>query len=420
MCCSLSKTAMNPAVQISSIATRVRGWIHRVTTEPHFAGSVSAESEFNALARDVFHCQASQNAVYGAWLRSRSFLIDSVETWADIPCLPISAFKAGACTCLAEADRRHCFLSSGTTRPELRSRHFHSDESLETYEASVLPWFQAHYLPDFASWRGRLFGGPLEPPDFLFLTPSAAQSPTSSLARMWSFIQKEFAPISSTFAGMVTPEGSWRLNPALAKRSLDQAVDFLRPVNLLGTALSFVELLEWMRSQDLVYKLPEGSRALETGGYKGRQVHITKAELYEELAQRLGLSPEAIVGEYGMSELSSQAYDLAAAASMGDPITTGGGPGSEAFGPTQPDRRSHRQRAFQFPPWVRTRVISPEHGGPAAAGEVGILQVLDLANVFSAAAIQTEDLARETGQGFELMGRAAQAEDRGCSLTSAL
>ena len=54
-----------------------------------------------------------------------------------------------------------------------------------------------------------------------------------------------------------------------------------------------------------------------------------------------------------------------------------------------------------------------------AEGETGLLQVFDLANVWSVLAIQTEDLVVRRGDGFELLGRAAQAEPRGCSLMPA-
>jgi hypothetical protein len=73
---------------------------------------------------------------------------------------------------------------------------------------------------------------------------------------------------------------------------------------------------------------------------------------------------------------------------------------------------------FAFPPWVRARVISPETNDEVAEGEAGLLRIVDLANVFSVTAIQTEDRAVRRGGGFELIGRAAQAEARGCSLTA--
>ena len=73
---------------------------------------------------------------------------------------------------------------------------------------------------------------------------------------------------------------------------------------------------------------------------------------------------------------------------------------------------------FHFPPWCRSQVISPETGREVADGETGLLRIFDLANVRSVLAIQTEDLGVRRGEGFELIGRAAQSEPRGCSLMS--
>ena len=53
------------------------------------------------------------------------------------------------------------------------------------------------------------------------------------------------------------------------------------------------------------------------------------------------------------------------------------------------------------------------------ARQPGIIRVFDLANVFSVAAIQTGDLGLKDGDGFELLGRSAMAEPRGCSLMPA-
>jgi hypothetical protein len=75
--------------------------------------------------------------------------------------------------------------------------------------------------------------------------------------------------------------------------------------------------------------------------------------------------------------------------------------------------------AFQFPPWTRVQIISPESGTEVAEGETGLLRVFDLANVYSVMAVQTEDLAIRRGDDFELLGRAALAEPRGCSLMPA-
>jgi hypothetical protein len=65
------------------------------------------------------------------------------------------------------------------------------------------------------------------------------------------------------------------------------------------------------------------------------------------------------------------------------------------------------------------QIVSPETGRKVNDGETGLIRVLDLANVFSVAAIQTEDLGIRRASGFELAGRAPLAEARGCSLMAA-
>jgi hypothetical protein len=156
-----------------------------------------------------------------------------------------------------------------------------------------------------------------------------------------------------------------------------------------------VHLLDLMGERGLSFRLPAGSRVMETGGYKGRSRSLSKGELHQLITQRLGVPDSHIVCEYGMSELSSQAYDRAV--------------GQEPAAP----------RRFRFPPWARVRIVSPETGREVEEGETGIVQVYDLANVYSVMAIQTGDLGIRRGEGFELVGRAAQAEPRGCSLMTA-
>jgi hypothetical protein len=156
------------------------------------------------------------------------------------------------------------------------------------------------------------------------------------------------------------------------------------PVVLFGTAFNFVHLLDFVGARE--FRLPAGSMAFETGGYKGRSRTIPKAELHGVLKGRLGI--DKIISEYGMCELSSQGYDL------GDGV-------------------------FRFPPWARVQIISPETGREVGEGERGLIRVIDLANVYSVMAIQTEDMGVRRGAGLELIGRAALSEARGCSLMSA-
>ena len=55
-------------------------------------------------------------------------------------------------------------------------------------------------------------------------------------------------------------------------------------------------------------------------------------------------------------------------------------------------------------------------GKPAAEGEVGYLEIIDLANLDSVSVLRTQDLAIATGErSFILIGRDPAAVARGCS-----
>jgi hypothetical protein len=103
-----------------------------------------------------------------------------------------------------------------------------------------------------------------------------------------------------------TVRGLWILMPHLP-RSTPSLVT-RHPSLLLGTAFSFVHLLDFLAERNLRFDLPAGSRVMETGGYKNRSRSMPKTELHQLITERLGVPPSHIICEYGMSELSSQAY----------------------------------------------------------------------------------------------------------------
>lgn len=335
-----------------------------------------ADAEFNGLALVLFALQFARNQPYRKLCEARGVTPNLLAHWSQIPAVPTSAFKELELTCLSPGQRTRVFHSSGTTtqRP---SRHVHNAESLEVYEASLWAWLQQNLPIAIPDWR------------LLCLTPPEEQAPHSSLVYMFEVIRQKLGAEAGAFVGRVGADEAWALDFEVALAAITPGNP--EPLLVLGTAFSFVHLLDELKSRNLRIQLPEGTQVMETGGYKGRSRELSRSELHTLISERLGVPPAQIVCEYGMSELSSQAYDV-----TGD--------------------KGRATRRFRFPPWARARVVSPETGREVAEGEMGLLRVFDLANVFSVMAIQTEDLAVRRGDGFELIGRAKLAEPRGCSL----
>lgn len=118
---------------------------------------------------------------------------------------------------------------------------------------------------------------------------------------------------------------------------------------------------------------------------KGRRREITRREVHDLLKEAWGL--DFIHSEYGMTELLSQAY------SPGDGL-------------------------FRCPPWMK--IILRDEDDPLTVkltNTSGLINVIDLANIYSSAFIATDDIGKlHTDGSFEVIGRMDSSDVRGCSL----
>lgn len=381
-----NKYRMNP--ELSNFAARLRDAI---------ISGFSGEA-FDDLAVELFALQYEHNAAYRKICDLRTVTPSTVcairgmtpsfaGRWTQVPFVPAAVFKVLELSSIPLLERTVVFHSSGTIGQE-PSRHFHNAKSLAVYETSLWKWFSFHFRPNY---------------ELVFLTPKPGAVPHSSLVHMFDTVRQMSGLNESVFSGYVSADGSWTVDFETTIDRLKATVEVGKPLTLMGTAFSFVHLLDHLQENNLKFQLPVGSRVMETGGYKNRSRTMPKSELHALITERLGVPRENIICEYGMSELSSQAYSV-----RNDICPT-----------TKRDTTAGSLTVgqhFHFPPWARVQIISPETGREVAEGETGLIRIFDLANVFSVAAIQTEDLGIRRGDGFELIGRAQLAEPRGCSL----
>lgn len=363
--------------ELQDMAGEVQKVIERVTQ-----GHDWPEEAFLDLALRLARAQRNATPVLAAFWKDTATRL--WRHWRDIPPVAVESFKHLDLTGIPAHLRTRVFYSSGTTQ-QPRSRHWHHELSLQLYRESLKPWFARHVL----------YGDTSEVPRrwlMISLTPPPAAAPHSSLVEMLATVMETWGLSESRFIGQTDARGDWVLQLPEVVAQLMRLAGGGQPLVLMGTAFSFVHLLDYLREANQTILLPAGSRIMETGGYKGRSRAVPQEELHAALQQRLGVPLAGIVREYGMCELCSQAYDRQA--------------GVEPAGPWR----------FRFPPWVRIRLLSPETGLDCPPGEPGLLCVYDLANVWSVMALQTSDLAVADAKGFELLGRAAAAEPRGCSL----
>lgn len=332
--------------------------------EAHADGSRDDEALAELLSR-VAEFQADAISTYRRLSKRRGGALPAA--------VPTDVFRYARLAVHEEREDVRVFLTSGTTGAE-RGRHAFRDLSL--YERAALLSGRRHLFPDERPLR------------LLVLAPPANEAPESSLSFMLSLFGERFGTAARFFL-----RGGELLAREL-EAELEAAERAGEPVALLGTSFAFVFAEEALGGDR--FSLPEGSRVMQTGGFKGRSRQLSPSAMRALLASRYGLPEERIVSEYGMTELSSQFYEPSLRASL--------------LGEPPPPRR------YEPPPWVRALVVSPESLEPVPEHETGILRIDDLANLDTIACIQTSDLARRVAGGVELIGRAPGAAPRGCSL----
>lgn len=335
------------------------------------------DAAFNELALRVFAYQFEANTSYRKFCQRRGKTPDTLRRWPEVPPVPIAAFKELTLACGPVEESVACFMTSGTTNPEKRGKHYHF--TLEVYDASATTFFKANVLPDVDRMRLLILGSP---PDL---------SPNSSLSHYLSLMSRHFGLPGSRF--YIGGDGLQTDDLVSDLRGVERSGE---PACLLGASFALVHFLDRCRGDGLRFHLSPGSRIMDTGGFKGRSREFPQTELYAAFAELLSVPAERCVNMYGMTELSMQCYD-------------------------SPFRRCAlglpEERLMQTPPWARSVVLNADSLGPLAPEMRGILCHYDLANCSSVFGIFTEDVGVATPAGFRLLGRVKGAESRGCSVS---
>jgi phenylacetate-coenzyme A ligase PaaK-like adenylate-forming protein len=312
------------------------------------------DAEFLKVSLEIFNFQYQNNAVYKLWVDLMKVKPEAVKEISGIPFLPIEFFKNFNVVSAPVNAKTIVFTSSSTTS-QTPSSHYVTDITL--YEKSFLKCFEIFY--------GR--------PDeycILALLPNYLQRKGSSLVYMCERLIKESQhPYSGFFLD----------NKDELVSKINELKNTKQKVILLGVSYALIDLC------DSGLELSTNFIVMETGGMKGTRKELLKEELHNYLKK--GFNVTTIHGEYGMTELLSQAYSV-------------------------------KDGLYESPPWMRFLVrevddplkIRTDH-------KTGGINVIDLANVNSCSFIATKDLGRITPENkLELMGRYDHSDVRGCNL----
>jgi hypothetical protein len=344
------------------------------------------DERFDDLALDLVRHQARHVPAIARLHRAHGFDATTASDPDLIPAVPSDAFRHRRIAVHGPECDTRVFRTSGTSGgSELRGQH--PMRRLDTYQLGALSWARELLWPDDRPLR------------FVGLVSRERDAPDSSLGFMLARFAEHLRERSREHHDA---EASWHFDGAAldvegVRRACAQAASSGDAVLLAGTSFAFVHLLDALGDERL--PLPDGSRAMQTGGFKGRSRTVEANELRDAIARLFGLRASHVVGEYGMTELSSQLYQGTLAHALGA--------SPAAANPA----------AYRPPPWLRVSAVDPESLEPLPTGREGLCRMLDLANVDSSLAIQTYDrVAVQADGSVLLLGRAPGATPRGCSL----
>ncbi|HQW85681.1 MAG TPA: acyl transferase [Flavobacteriales bacterium] len=315
--------------------------------------AVDGPEAFNALALDLFRLHAAHNPVYRAFLEGLRITPDRVGSIEAIPFLPIQAFRDHR-VLLEGLTPALTFTSSGTTAAITARHHVPWPE---LYARSFMTGFR-NALGEPATWR------------IIALLPAYLERPDSSLVLMAQrLVEASGDPLGGLYLNQYAQVAD------LLRRSEEEG----RRTLLLGVPFALLDLAErhpmTLRHVHIV----------ETGGMKGRRPELVREDLHTQLRQAFGV--DQVGGEYGMTELLSQAWS----------------PGAGRY---------------HCPPWMAVRIREVNDPfAPQQMGRTGGIDVIDLCNIASCPFISTQDLGRLHPDGsFEVLGRFDHSDVRGCNL----
>lgn len=321
----------------------------------------SSYYNFEEYALGIFQWQYVHNPIYKKYVDSLKINPGNINSIIKIPFLPISFFKTHSIAATT-FEPEIIFESSGTTG-ENTSRHL--VKKLSLYEASFLKTFHQFYGEE-KDWC------------ILGLLPGYLERSNSSLIKMVDELIMKSENKNSGFY----LHNHEKLYQAIVHNEIIE-----KPTLLIGVTFALLDFAE-----KFSMKL-QHTAVMETGGMKGRRKEMTRSEVHQILMKKLGVN--SIHSEYGMTELLSQAYSI-------------------------------ENGIFHTPSWMK--ILIREHNDPFAITSKpqnakpvsGLVNIIDLANLYSCPFIATDDVGKlyENGS-FEILGRSDASDLRGCSLLTA-
>jgi hypothetical protein len=312
----------------------------------------SQNFDFNQITLQVFDYQYNNNEIYQDYCNLLKKNQTNIKDIKDIPFLPVDFFKHNKI--ISGTKSADLIFTSSATTQQIPSKHYVVDT--EIYEQSFLTTFEEFY------------GSPCNY-NIIGLLPSYLERQGSSLV----YMLRRLIELSDN-----QPSGFFLNDYQNLLNVVEELEHKCKKYIIFGVSYALLDF-----SQLCTFPLKNGI-IIETGGMKGKRTEIIKEDLHLTLKQNF--KTENIHSEYGMTELLSQAY-------------------------------STKYQLFRCPNYMKVLVSDLYDPLTLQSKGKGKLNIIDLANINSCTFIATDDLGEIFYDGsFKIIGRANNAEIRGCNL----
>ncbi|MBA4386605.1 MAG: acyl-protein synthetase [Verrucomicrobia bacterium] len=338
------------------------------------AGVDAALPDFNKYALRLFALHYSSNKLFREFCDAKKVRPGDVDRWEDVPMVYNDVFKTHLVASFPLEKSVMACLTGGTTSLTQRGRIFRDEDGQRLVFAANKKMTGSYLFPDFeAGRRCRI----------LILAPSPQLAPSMGMAIGMDQTRQAFGTPESTFLLGKTGIDIKALLQALRDSEANGV-----PVALIGATSAYVYFFQACRRKKISFRLPQGSRVCDGGGYRGRFGVVTREDYYAMVDEILGVPDHHCVNVLGEAETATNLFDDALRRQVkGQPA---------------------RKRTRPVPPWSRVRAMNIDNLKPLPDGEVGLLAHWDLANVPTVLSVITDNLGYTTdgGTGCEMVGRA--------------
>lgn len=325
---------------------------------------------------------------YRNWCRKKNFdPRKPITDLADIPYLPVNIFKRLALHSTDDADVLKVLKSSATSSQT--PSQVPLDKITRDRQMRVL-----------ASCLKHIIGSARRPFIVLDAKPSADHSRSSELSARVAGLRGYLMASSRTYYALKYENGV----PVLDMDTLTQAIEELKANGdefcLVGyTFILYQYVVRALQANRTRFSFPENTLLIHFGGWKKLENQkVSKAQLNRETSEVFGMPSANICDIYGFTEQLGVIY---------------------------PDDAEGIKRT---PVFAEVLVRDPVTLEPMSDGEVGLLEfVTPLPHSYPGVVVLTDDMGRIMsrgpsangwcGTGFEIVGRAKNAEIRGCGDT---